>query len=100
MPVPGCAKEGNQMNNHTKEARRLTNEGMGCLGMISEVKSKAMLLKSKLRRANQLGEMTEELEAQAQESLHQMRRDLAKYSRRLKQICEELREYGIIPKLD
>lgn len=88
------------MNNTYKEARRLTNEGMGCLGMISEVKAKAQLLKSRLRRANQLDEMTEELEAQAQESLDQMRRDLAKYSRRLKQICEELREYGIIPKLD
>lgn len=88
------------MNCNMKRARRLIDEGMGCLGMIAEVRTKSHLLKNRLREANLTATYSEELEQEAAESLVQMRADLAKYSRRLKRIYEELQSYGIVPNLE
>jgi septin family protein len=82
-----------------KRVRFLINEGMACLGMITEVRLKCLLVQSRVRKAKRNQESIEELQAELAERAPQMKRDLAKYSRKLKQIYEELESYGIISEM-
>lgn len=80
----------------TERARKLLDRAAGYLGMMREVEAKALLLKEKLRRARATGEDLEAVEGDAARQAEQMRHDLAKYSRRLHKIYEELQGYGLI----
>lgn len=85
------------------EQRRLEllQEAAGLRGMIAEVKAKALLLKQRVKVAEKKGESLEEVNEWVDESLAQMREDLATYSRRLEEIYEELsQDVSTIPRLD
>lgn len=87
--------------NHQRKARKLINEGFACSGMMAEVKSKCLLLKQRVKTLRHTSPCDfEEQEAQIHSSILQMRKDLARYSRRIKEICEELGDYGIVLKLE
>lgn len=85
----------------TTRQQELLDEAAGLLGMIAEVKSKALLLKHKNKRkmANCMAglpeEPTEVWEEEVGMSVDQMYEDLAKYQDRIDVILEELAEYGI-----
>tara|TARA_Y100000034_G_scaffold78960_1_gene94815 strand:- start:650 stop:937 length:288 start_codon:yes stop_codon:yes gene_type:complete len=87
----------------TELAEELLEESAGLLGMIAEVKSKALLLKNQNKRkmANCLAgspeEPTEDWEEEVGFSVEQMQADLATYQHRLEEIYEELAGYGIVP---
>lgn len=79
------------MNIFDKRVHFLLNKGMGCVGMIAEINSKCRLLQLRLKQSND----PDSLQSEFEERLVQMKEDLAKYSRRIKKIYEELESYGI-----
>jgi hypothetical protein len=89
----------------TERTEELLEESAGLLGMIAEVKSKALLLKSrnKQKKANCMaGNYDEPVEEWVEEvviSILQMQSDLATYQHRLEEIYEELAGYGIVPEV-
>jgi hypothetical protein len=88
------AKEGKMDYDHER-ALRLLNKASTCLGMIAEVKANALLMKGRLKKAQANGLLPEAIADEVIASHHQMKRQLAKYSRKLKRIYEELDSYGV-----
>jgi len=90
----------------TKRAEELLEESAGLLGMIAEVKSKGLLLKSQNRRKQAActsgypEESIEQWETEVESSVNQMLFDLATYNRRLEEIYEELDEISNISRVD
>lgn len=82
--------------NRERRVKFLSNKAAGCLGMIAEVRSKCILMKSRLTKATESDQDMDNLEEEALASVKQMKADLARYTRRLDRIYEELRGYGII----
>ena len=74
----------------------LLEEAMGLKGMMAEIQAKARLWSFKTidekQRQFEIGEVepTREFVEQAEHAADQMEEDLAKYSHRLFEICEEL----------
>ena len=91
-----------------KRTRRLLREASGLFGMIEEVSLKCKLLKNKARRTCETNghcwetDMApEELSEEVATKVAKMHRDLDRYSRRLSQISEELKEInGFVSEMD
>ena len=90
-----------------KRTRKLLREASGLMGMIQEVSLKCKLLKNKTRRTCEsyghcweTDAAPEELSEEVVAKISKMHRDLDRYSHRLKQIGEELKEInGIISEM-
>lgn len=93
------AKEGVKMNQERK-ARKLLDEGFGCIGMIAEANSKLVLFKSRIRDAKSSGVVPEDLVPQTRAGIRQIKKDLATYSRRLNEIYTELEDNGFFADMD
>lgn len=69
----------------------LISEGYSYLGMINEAKSKCLILKEKASRYD-LVDQANGLE----DSIKQINQDIHKYSTKLMNICDKLRENGAL----
>lgn len=74
----------------------LTQEAMGILGMIDEIIAKSNLYKSLLHKDLSGHQALNNSSLNMEESIVKMENDLTTYSRRLKEINEELRSHDVI----
>ncbi len=103
------AHEEPKMNqNSAKRTRKLLREAAGLMGMIEEVTLKCKLLKSKARQTCEshghcweTDTAPDDLSEEVVAKVSKMHRDLDRYSHRLNQIGEELKEInGTISEMD
>lgn len=89
------------MSTHEEKMRanELLDEAASYLGMISEIRSKAVLWKSRLEDAEAAGFGFNEVEEEANAAIAIMADDLAKYSQKLNDIRRELTQYGIFSQI-
>lgn len=77
--------------------RVLLKRAASYVGMIAEVKAKSLLLLQRIEVAKKKADQhPDDFIAEVQPTVDQMQKDLAKYSRKLQTINEELRRYGYI----
>jgi len=74
-----------------KIIQELIKEANSLKGMLAEVACKSRLIANQIRSG---------ASPEVEESILQMQTELYKYSNRIDQIFEELRSYGIAPKLE
>jgi hypothetical protein len=88
---------------NTMDREALIEEAFGLKGMIAEVRSKAVLWKHKAQAEQKQQAARGETEPgyefleEAEHAADQMEEDLAKYSQRLEEICEELEDVPEFP---
>jgi uncharacterized coiled-coil DUF342 family protein len=91
---------GDDMFNELERSAKLITKAGAYLGMIAEVESKARLYKAKINSHTLSDISARKQQKEVRRAIRQMKKDLAKYTRRIEKIHEELRSYGIFSDLD
>ncbi len=78
----------------------LLSKAQSYFGMIAEIKSKALLIKKRFHKAKADKSITKSFMDEVAFSAEQMKKDMAKYTRRINRIYEEFERYGLFLKLD
>lgn len=85
-----------QIQDLEQRIQELLDESSSYLGMIDEAKAKTCLLRARLQVFNTKDEDEEiAFQEEIQCQIGQIRQDLAKYSKKLKQVHKELEDYGV-----
>lgn len=79
-----------------EEIKMALDEYSSCVGMISEVRAKLLLLKNKTRLAVDSGCLTLDMIQETERCLIRIKSDLSRYTNRLRIIHKEFLDHGII----
>lgn len=77
------------------EIQGLIDKGYSYIGMINEAKSKCLLLKEKMQSSECLDPICDP-KSNLEERLKQIDKDIHKYSAKLMNVCQKLRENGAL----